>query len=66
MVRDNIGKKVSYFGSQTLNERASERASDRPSAPQAYQCKITESTGMATQLQLKVLFGRKSHDRPDF
>ena len=25
---------------------------DRPSAPQAYQCKITQSTGMATQMQL--------------
>ena len=46
--------------------RASERASDRPSAPQAYQCKITQSTGMGTQMQLKVLFGRKSHGRPDF
>ena len=39
---------------------------DRPSAPQVYQCKITQSTGMATQMQLKVLFGRKSHGRPDF
>ena len=29
-----------------------ERASDRPSAPQAYQCKITQSTGMATQMQI--------------
>ena len=28
--------------------------------------KITQSTGMATQMQLKVLFGRKSHGRPDF
>ena len=36
------------------------------SAPQAYQCKITQSTGMPTQMQLKVLFGRKSHFRPDF
>ena len=25
----------------------------RPSAPQAYQCKITQSTGMATQMQLE-------------
>ena len=25
-----------------------------PSAPQAYQCKIIQSTGMATQMQLKV------------
>ena len=31
------------------------RASDRPSAPQAYRCKITQSTGMATQMQHKVL-----------
>ena len=42
------------------------RASDRPSAPQAYQCKITQSKGMATQMQLKVLFGRKSHGCPVF
>ena len=27
----------------------------RPSAPQAYQCKITQSTGMATQMQLEVI-----------
>ena len=39
---------------------------DRPSAPQAYQYKIIQSTGMATQMQLKVLFGKKSHGRPDF
>ena len=31
------------------------RASNRPPVPQAYQeCKITQSTGMATQRQLKV------------
>ena len=42
------------------------RARDRASAPQAYQCKTTQSTGMGTQMQLKVLFGRKSHGRPDF
>ena len=29
---------------------------DRPSAPQACQCKITQSTGMATQMQLKVIW----------
>ena len=28
---------------------------DRPSAPQVYQCKITQSTGMATQMQLEVI-----------
>ena len=32
---------------------------NRLSAPQAYQCKIIQSTGMATQMQLKVLFGKK-------
>ena len=42
------------------------QASDHPSAPQAYQCKITQSTGMATQMQLKVLFGRKLHGRQTF
>ena len=34
-----------------------------PTIPQAYQCKITQSTGMATQMQLKVLFEGKSHGR---
>ena len=28
---------------------------DRPSAPQAYQCKITQSTGMVIQMQLEVI-----------
>ena len=28
---------------------------DRPSAPQAYQWKITQSTGMATQMQLEII-----------
>ena len=42
------------------------RPKDRPSAPQAYQCEIIQSKGMATQMQLKVLFGKKSHGRPDF
>ena len=37
-----------------------------PSARQAYQCKIIQSTGMATEKQLNVLFGKKSHGRPDF
>ena len=27
-----------------------DRLPDRPSAPQAYQCKVTHSTGMATQM----------------
>ena len=31
------------------------RQSDHPSAPQAYQCKITQSTGMATQMQLEAI-----------
>ena len=39
---------------------------DRPSAPQVYQCKITQSTGRGTQMQLKVLFVRKSDGRTDF
>ena len=30
-------------------------------APQVYQWKIIQSIGMATELQLKVLFGKKSH-----
>ena len=28
------------------------------------QCKITQSTGMATQMQLEVFFGGKSHGHP--
>ena len=32
-----------------------DRTPDRPSAPQAYQCEITQSTGMATQMQLEVM-----------
>ena len=47
-------------------DRPPARPTDRPSAPQAYQCKIIQLTGMATQMQLKVLFGKKSHGRPDF
>ena len=31
---------------------------DRLSAPQAYQCKITKSTVMATQMQLEVILAR--------
>ena len=31
------------------------RPSDRPPAPQAYQCKITQSTSMATQMKLEVI-----------
>ena len=29
--------------------------------PQAYQCKIPQSTGMATQVQLDVIWAGKSH-----
>ena len=32
-----------------------ERSPDRPSAPQVYQCKITQSTGVAIQMQLEVI-----------
>ena len=46
--------------------RLTDRPPDRPSPPQAYQCKIIQSTGMETQIQLKVLFGKKSHGRLDF
>ena len=46
-------------------EHTSERPPPRPSAPQAYQCKITQSTGMATQMELEV-FGEKLRGHPDF
>ena len=36
-------------------DRTPVRPPVRPSAPQAYQCKITQSTGMATQMQLEVI-----------
>ena len=32
------------------------RSTDRPSVLKAYQCKITQSTGMPTQIQLEVIF----------
>ena len=35
--------------------RPSARPRGRPSAPQAYQRKITQSTGMVTQMQLEVI-----------
>ena len=37
------------------------RSSDRPSAPQAYHCKVTQSTGMATQMQLEVILAGNLH-----
>ena len=44
-----------------LTVRPPARPTDRPSASQAYtyQCKITQSTGMASYMQLKVLFGKE-------
>ena len=57
---------ASLIAEKFCNHVTVHRASDRPSAPQAYQCKMTRSTGMAIQMQLKVLFGRKSHGRSDF
>ena len=37
----------------------------RPSAPQVYQCKITQSKGKAIQMKLEV-FGAKGRGHPDF
>ena len=34
------------------------RPTDRPSTLQAYQCKITQSTGMAAQMQREIFFFR--------
>ena len=42
-----------------MTVRPSDRLTARLSAPQAHQYKITQSTGMAIQMRLKVLFGRK-------
>ena len=36
-----------------------------PSEPKVYQCEITQSTGIATQMQHEV-FGGSSHGHPDF
>ena len=53
------------FGSHvTVGPPTAARPPVRPSAPLAQQYKITQSTGMATQMQLKDLFGRKSHGLP--
>ena len=38
-----------------------DRPSDRPSAPQTNQCKISQSTGMAAQMQLEdILAGNRT------
>ena len=53
-----MGKKSSHprkFGNHVTVHRPTSRPSDRPSAPQVYQCKITQSTGMATQMQLEAI-----------
>ena len=39
----------------TDTEQPSDRPTDCRSAPQAYQCKTTQSTEMATQIQLAVI-----------
>ena len=46
------------FGSH-VTVRPPVSPTDRPSASQAYQCKITQSTGMASYMQFKVLFGKE-------
>ena len=63
-----MGKKIWYLCIREILvvTRPYVRPNARPSAPQAHQCEITQSTGMATQMQLKVLFGKKSHGRSDF
>ena len=55
-------KKFIFLASWSIREplwigagRPYVRPTDRLSAPQAYQCKITKSTGMATQIQLEVI-----------
>ena len=55
--RSTVGKKMkqSTHARKFGNHVTVHQPSDRPSAPQAYQCKITQSTGMATQMQLEVI-----------
>ena len=58
-IREKIGNHVNVH-------RPTARLPESPSAPQAYQRKIFQSTGMATEMLLKVLFGKKSHGCPEF
>ena len=55
--RSTMGKKMrQYTHSRKFGNHVTvHRPSDRPSAPQAYQCKISQSTGIATQLRLEVI-----------
>ena len=59
--RSTMGKKMKLsthprkFGTHVTVHRPTARPRDRPSAPQANQCKITQSTGMATEMQLVVI-----------
>ena len=43
------------------SDRTPARPQDRPFAQQANQCKITQSAGMATQMQLEVILAGKLH-----
>ena len=56
LIRENLVIKSPYTDQPT----------ERPSVPQAYQYKIIQSTAVTTEMQLKVLFGKKLHGRPDF
>ena len=38
---------------KNFGNRVTVRPTDRPSTLQAYQCKLAQSTGMATQMQLE-------------
>ena len=59
--RSTMGKKMKQsthprkFGNHVTVHRPTAHPRDRPFAPQMYQCKITQSTGMATQMQLEVI-----------
>ena len=45
--------KSTHLGNLVIIGPSSARATDRPSAPEAHQDKITQSTGMATEMQRK-------------
>ena len=59
--RSTMGRKMwltthpRKFGNHVTVHRPTARPPERPSAPQAYQGKIAQSTGMATQMQVEVI-----------
>ena len=51
--RSTLGKKSTH--PRKFGNHVTVRPPARPSAPQAYQCEITQETAMASQMQLEVI-----------